>query len=49
MPVEGLELVPLGRDDDGGSTLTSLEGSLGDGDLLLVCKGNTDDGSGRLH
>lgn len=44
-PVERLEFVPLGRDDDGGGTLAGLEGRLGDGDLLLVCKGNTDDAS----
>lgn len=47
-PVERLELVPLGRDDDGGSTLAGLEGRVGYGDLFLVCEGNTDDASDLL-
>jgi len=36
-PVEGLELVPLSSDDNGGGSLTGLKSRVGDGDLLLVC------------
>jgi hypothetical protein len=39
VPVHLLELVPLGRDDDGSSSLASLDGVLGDSDLLLVRNG----------